>query len=255
MGDGRDAVDEEGAGQRADRVEALAGQVDRADEPAQRETTERCRPRRRRSSAATNSPHAVPDGAAHRRPSAQPAARPSARCRPGRWRRTRPPAAVPARPPTSLPPSTEKTTAGSVGASAVPSSIDSNQPMPNARCATAADADRGHRGAGDAEPQHRSGRPAEPAPADVHAAVEEDDHQCDGDQIARPFESGCRTRSAPAAAATAAPMRKMAGAGTRRNRLIRLDSTAIRNAAAQTQTMSPNCVMSAIGTPYPAEVP
>ena len=64
----------------------------------------------------------LPDGvpaAGARRP---PAALPSPRCRPGRWRRTRPRAAVPDRPPTSRRPSTENTTAGSVGASATPRS-------------------------------------------------------------------------------------------------------------------------------------
>ena len=47
---------------------------------------------------------------------------------------------TPARPATSRLPSTENTTAGSVGASAVPSSSASRQSMPNSRWATAASA-------------------------------------------------------------------------------------------------------------------
>src|SRR5215469_10041667 len=68
-----------------------------------------------------------------------------------------PSSSTPVRPATSRRPNTEKTTAGSVAATAVPSSRASRQSIPATKCAAVA------------------------APADVHAAVEQDDRQRHGD--------------------------------------------------------------------------
>ena len=118
--------------------------------------------------------------------------------------------------------------------------------------AHARDVVRGHRGArggdersGDPGPDDGGGGGAEPAPADVHAAVEQDDRQRHGDDVldrgggqhrARGRHDPCGHSCAAITAAT----RKNAGAGTRSRALSRLESTAAVPARPITATMSPN---------------
>ena len=85
------------------------------------------------------------------------------------------------RPAISRWPRTENTTAGSVGAMAVPSRSAMYQLKPNPKWATAATAACRQERPGDPDHDDRSGRGPEPAPADVHAAVEQDAHQCHRD--------------------------------------------------------------------------
>ena len=118
------------------RIQRLARQRDPAHEPAQQ-------PAAGDADDAARSPSAART-AQRRRPTAPPAgcpareqARPSARCRPGRWRRTRPPAWCPRgrRPPAA--PSTENTTAGSVGRERGHRSAGRQPVKPKQQCAPA----------------------------------------------------------------------------------------------------------------------
>ena len=84
---------------------------------------------------------------------------------------------VPDRPDTSRRPSTENTTAGSVGASAVPMSSE-RQPAQSEQdmCRERQGRCRDQR-ADDAEPDHRSGGRPKATPADVHATLEQDQRE------------------------------------------------------------------------------
>ena len=84
---------------------------------------------------------------------------------------------VPDRPPISRRPSTENTTAGSVGARATPRSRAGRQSKPKTRCASRVTPTVVTSVPTTADPQHRTGRGPEPAPADVHAAVEQQQDQ------------------------------------------------------------------------------
>ena len=137
VGERGHAVQQEREGDGPQRVQRLVGQRDVPEQPAQgrgrRPRRTRCRPP---SAAGTRRPRARP----RRQPAAAGAAGSpaSTRCRPGRWRRTRPRAGSRCGPTTSRRPSTEKTTAGSVGASAVPTSSAARQSKSKSMCASTA---------------------------------------------------------------------------------------------------------------------
>ena len=178
MRDRGDAVDHAGGGERAQRVEPLVRQRDGASAEA--------------ASAAPATPDREPDGHLERR----------TRARRSRTTRRRgvassimpiisaiptgslapdsPSRIVPLRPPTSRLPSTENMTAGSVGASAAPRMPAVVQQKPKSACAATRD-QRARSRTCRAMPSTAIGdaRRAEAPPADVHAAVEEDDDQRD----------------------------------------------------------------------------
>jgi hypothetical protein len=154
---------------------------------------------------------------------------------------------VPLRPATSRRPSTEKTAAGSVGASAVPSSSAARQSRPNRTWARAASA---------------------AAVAKVPATPTQTTAPATGRNRRQPMcippsnkmtaRATVTTRwtvvtdSCPSVGtrseATAAASRKIAGAGIRMRSLIRLDTTAAMTAAEVISTISAKCSTSLIGS-------
>ena len=118
---------------------------------------------------------------------------------------------VPLRPPTSRLPSTENITAGSVGASAAPSSHEVVQLKSSSECAATATSAAVSERPDDAEHEIGYERAAEPPPPDVHAPVEQDHDQRDDRRRARPSRRRSRARgrgprrSPPRSAAARAP--------------------------------------------------
>ena len=104
------------------RVQGAASGTDPASTSASSVGHRRRRPRRRAPSAGRTRTAPWPTAAPSERAGAAEDSRHERRCRPGRWRRTRPRAGSRTARPTSRRPRTENTTAGSVGASAMPSS-------------------------------------------------------------------------------------------------------------------------------------
>ena len=158
-----------------------------------------------------------------------------------------PSSSVPARPDTSRCPSTENTTAGSVGARAVPTSRAGSQSRPKARCATAARLTAvtsvpatPSQTTGPATARNRrrpmcmppSSRITASATVTMRSTVVIDSSPSRG------------TRSDT----TAAPIRKRAGAGTRTTPLTRLDSTATAPASPTTSRISPKVSASSTRT-------
>ena len=155
---------------------------------------------------------------------------------------------VPVRPATSRRPSTEKTTAGSVGASAVPTSRAARQPKPKSACASTA---------------------STPAVTKVPATPSHTTPPATGRKRASPMcmppSKRIRTRatvtirwsaridSEPRAgnrsAQTDAATRKIAGVGMRTHSLIRLEPTAASSARAATTTTSANGATSCTWAP------
>ena len=178
-GDGRDAVEDAGAGERAQRVQPGDRQSSRAQQP-RRDAARRRRRRRARSPSARRT-RARRSRSSRPRASRARSSRSSARSRPGRSRPTRPRGSCPVRPPISRSPSTENITAGSVGATAAPS-------RPAVEPAEAEGEVREQRD--DAAPSRTCpSRPSErdrrrprrgSGAADRGAAVEEDDDERDG---------------------------------------------------------------------------
>ena len=170
MGDGRRPVDDQGAGQHPQRIQALAGQRDAAHEPDQQ--------------PAAGHPDRGADGQLEQELGGDAAGGVQARGRPAASRAIptgslapdSPSRMVPLRPATSRRPSTENITAGSVGASAVPSSNADHQSRSNRAWASTAKAAAVTNVPATPDPDHWEGRAAEAAPADVHPAVEQDDH-------------------------------------------------------------------------------
>jgi len=146
---------------------------------------------------------------------------------------------TPARPRTSRLPSTENTTAGSVGASAVPSSSASGQATPNSACASAAIA-----AAVSSVPKTptrrigvtatRSLRTPMPIPPSNRIMISATVTTFSTVSTESPFSAGMRSEAA------AAPTRKIAGAGMRSRLLILLDSSATDTATATMRRVNPN---------------
>ena len=113
------AVDHAGGGEDAQRVERGRGQRHAPHQRQEQAPRRPHRPRCRRPSR-PRTPRR-PSRTSRRRSSRARSSRSSARSRPGRSRPDSPSRIVPVRPRISRPPSTEKVTAGSVGASAAPS--------------------------------------------------------------------------------------------------------------------------------------
>ena len=175
---GRGAVEQHREGDRLHRVERLVGQRDTAhdlqQQPAAGDADR---------GADRQLQREVPDPAADARPQPPPAApsRLTISAMPtGSLAPDSPSSRVPERPAISRRPRTENTTAGSVGASAAPMS-SAGAPV-EAEDQVGAERQRagGDHRAGDAEPEHGARGGAHPGPADVHAAVEQDDRQRDG---------------------------------------------------------------------------
>ena len=155
------------------------------------------------------------------------------------------------RPAISRRPNTENTTAGSVAATAVPSSSDSRQPIPATKCAATA------------APAAVTSVPATPTQTIAAAAVRNRRQpMCippSNKMIASATETtrvtvvNCSSVTrGHSCAATLAQMRKKAGAGTRSRALSRLESTAPVPTRPITRTTSPNSSVPVIGGSSPA---
>ena len=176
------------AGQRPQRVQPLAGQRHPAGEPQQRPppATPMAAPT---AICSRNSPTTCANAPALRPPAA---IRLAIRAIPtGSFAPDSPSRMVPLRPEISRWPRTENTTAGSVGATAVANSRARYQARPNAMCTNTAVGGHRQEGADHADGEDRGGRRPEPAPPDVHAAVEQDAHEREGDH---PFDGLPRRR-------------------------------------------------------------
>ena len=146
---------------------------------------------------------------------------------------------TPARPRTSRLPSTENTTAGSVGASAVPSSSASGHATPNRTWASTATAAAVRRVP--TTPRSRIGESADrslrtpmPVPPSNRMRISATVTICSTASSGNPDNGGYRSEAA------AAPIRKMAGAGIRSRWLIWLDSSASDTTAATTSRVRAN---------------
>src|SRR4051794_2736873 len=157
---------------------------------------------------------------------------------------------VPLRPATSRPLSTENTTAGSVGASAVPSSRAVRQSRPKIpRAATASPAAVT---TVPITPIHNTG-PSEGRRRRQPRFMPPSKRMTTSPTVTiRPFISGLNRPSAgQTSEASAAPTRNSAGAGTRMTRLIRLPTRAARTARLTSRMAAPNRIESSTLTAAP----